>query len=376
MTVHDFDRPAASLTIDGSPRSIGLDVVRAVALIGVIGMNYVGGLMTPGRDLGFWGRVFDPYTGALSTRFAATFVLVAGVGVTLLTERARVSNDRELIRGARLRLARRGLLLYLVGYVLDFTWPGTILFYYGAYFLLATLLFRLATRWLVIIGLGAGVIGTSVATWTTWKRERFERVDWLGFDRIESIQDLVVRTFLDYTHPVFPWIAFLCAGMIIGRHFSTVSAWRRKVAAIAVSVVIVLYVVTTLLDRTSSRDGVIVGHLTSMQTYDRSLVYLGSTLGIAVVAFLIVTTLSERWSSTSLVAHFQRAGQLTLSLYLLHVLAFVVAVDWFGWIGAESLSTALWFAGGFWIVGLAIASWWHHRIGRGPAEVVYRVFGG
>lgn len=376
MTVHDFDRPAASLTIGGSPRLAALDVVRGLALIGVVAMNYVGALVRPGIDRGFWGRVFDPYTGPLSTRFAATFVLVAGIGVTLLTERARRSDDPDEIRRARLRLARRGLLLYLVGYVLDFTWPGTILFYYGAYFLLATVLFRLATRWLVAIGLGAGVIASSVATWAAWKRDRFEPVTWLGFDRIESIQDLVVRTFLDYTHPIFPWIAFLCAGMIVGRHLSTLATWRWRVASISAVAVILIYAVASVLDRTSSRDGVIVAHLTSLQTYDRGLLYLGSTLGIAIVAFLVISAIAERWSSTSLVAHLQRAGQLSLSLYLLHVLAYSLAVNQFGWIGGGSLSTALWFAGGFWLVGLAVASWWHHRIGRGPAEAVYRVFGG
>jgi uncharacterized membrane protein YeiB len=376
MTVHDFDRPAASLTTSGTPRLVALDVVRAVALIGVVAMNYVGAMVRPGLDRGFWGRVFDPYTGPLSTRFAATFVLVAGIGVTLLTERARRSDDPEEIRRARLRLARRGLLLYLVGYVLDFTWPGTILFYYGAYFLLATVLFRLATRWLVVIGISAGVTASSIATWTAWKRDRFEPVTWLGFDRIESIQDLVVRTFLDYTHPIFPWIAFLCAGMIVGRHLSTLATWRWRVASISAAVVVLIYAVATVLDRTSSRDGVIVAHLTSLQTYDRGLPYLASTLGIAIVAFLAISAIAERWSSTSLVVHLQRAGQLTLTLYLLHVLTFSLAVNQFGWIGGDSLSTALWFAGGFWLVGLAAASWWHHRIGRGPAEAVYRVFGG
>jgi uncharacterized membrane protein YeiB len=376
MTGLEFDRPAASPTTSGTPRLVALDVARAVALVGVVAMNYVGALVRPGLDRGFWGRVFDPFTGPLSTRFAATFVLVAGIGITLLTERARRSDDPDEIRRARLRLARRGLLLYLVGYVLDFTWPGTILFFYGAYFLLATVLFRLATRWLVVIGVGAGVIASSVGTWTAWKRERFEPVTWLNFSRIDSIQDLVVRTFLDYTHPVFPWIAFLCAGMIIGRHLSTLSAWRWRVASIAATVVVVVYVVATVLDRTSSRDGVIVHHLTSLQTYDRGLLYLASTLGIAIVAFLVISAIAERHASASLTVHLQRAGQLSLTLYLLHVLAYSMAVNQFGWIGGGSLSTALLFAGGFWVAGLTMASWWHHRIGRGPAEAVYRVFGG
>ena len=41
---------------------------------------------------------FDPWNGPLSTRFAATFVLVAGVGVTLLTRRSRRSGDAAAVR--------------------------------------------------------------------------------------------------------------------------------------------------------------------------------------------------------------------------------------------------------------------------------------
>ena len=75
-------------------RYVGPDVVRALALIGVVVMNYHGYLiLLGGRNdhSTMWGRFFDPWTGPLSTRFAATFVLVAGVGVTLLTNGVRLA---------------------------------------------------------------------------------------------------------------------------------------------------------------------------------------------------------------------------------------------------------------------------------------------
>lgn len=371
-----FDRPASTPTSSGKPRLVGLDVARAVALIGVVAMNYAGSLVIPGTDRRFWGRVFDPYTGVLSTRFAAAFVVVAGIGVSLLTERARLGGDSHDVSRARLRLARRGLLLYGVGYFLDFTWPGTIIFFYGAYFVIAALLVRVATRWLVIIGVGAGIVATTVATWSSWRWQRGEPVRWLNVADVDSLQDLAVRTFLDYTHPVLPWIAFLCAGMIIGRHLDTIDVWRRSVLAASAGATVAIYLVATILDRTSSRDGTIVKSLTSLQTYDRSLSYLVSTLAIAVFAVLVTMWLAERYSTSSITISFHRAGQLSLSLYLLHILVFSMFVNWFGWIDGGSLSTALVFAGGYWVVGIAVASWWHHRIGPGPAETLYRAFGG
>ncbi|MEY3033800.1 MAG: hypothetical protein RLZ86_422, partial [Actinomycetota bacterium] len=91
-----------------------------------------------------------------------------------------------------------------------------------------------------------------------WRWDRGDPVRWLNVDEVDSLQDLAVRTFLDYTHPVLPWIAFLCAGMIIGRHLATMNSWRRPVLVASAGVVVVVYAIVTVLDRTSSRDGVLV----------------------------------------------------------------------------------------------------------------------
>ena len=69
-------------------RLIELDVLLAVAQIGVCVMNYHGYLLNRSGDqaaTGFFDRVFDPWQGPLSTRFAAVFVTVAGMGVALMS---------------------------------------------------------------------------------------------------------------------------------------------------------------------------------------------------------------------------------------------------------------------------------------------------
>src|SRR6476661_9152287 len=96
-----LNRPSAERVID-------LDVTRAIALIGVAVMNYHGYLINLGGSVGksTINRFFDPWMGPLSTRFAATFVLVAGMGVTLLTRRS--IGDPAAVRRRRLTLVRRG----------------------------------------------------------------------------------------------------------------------------------------------------------------------------------------------------------------------------------------------------------------------------
>ena len=52
----------------------------------------------------------------------------------------------------RWRLARRGVLLYVLGLLLEVIWPGTIILYYGPMFVLAAVIFTLRSRWIIAIG--------------------------------------------------------------------------------------------------------------------------------------------------------------------------------------------------------------------------------
>jgi hypothetical protein len=146
------DGAAPTTATVATARLPGPDVTRAVALIGVVVMNYHGylngGGAAAGRDASFAQALFDPWSGVLATRFAATFVLVAGVGVTLLTNRSRLGGDRAAISADRWRLVRRGVLLYGVGFLLNWIWSGTIIFFYGALFVVAAMIFTLRSRWI------------------------------------------------------------------------------------------------------------------------------------------------------------------------------------------------------------------------------------
>ena len=210
-------------------RLVGPDVTRAVALIGVVVMNYHGYLngsaaaAQPGDQ---WAaQLFDPWTGVLSTRFASTFMLVAGVGVALLTERAAAADragapSSHALDADRWRLVRRGTLLYGFGFVLDWIWPGTILFYYGAAFVIAALIVPLRSRWIASIGATAALAAAALNWWAVARGERGESPAWLlspGTLETRSPRGLVLDTFVNGTHPMLPWLAFMCAGIVLGR---------------------------------------------------------------------------------------------------------------------------------------------------------------
>jgi uncharacterized membrane protein YeiB len=360
-------------------RLVGPDVTRAVALVGVVVMNYHGYLngsdAAAQRGDPFFTRLFDPWHGVLSTRFAATFVLVAGVGVSLLTERSRRSGDRTAIGVDRWKLVRRGVLLYAFGFVLDWIWPGTILVYYGAFFVAAAALFTLRTRWLVVVGTVAALTAAGVQWWAAVRQADGHSVDWLlAPDTLgaRSPRGLLFDTFLDGTHPLLPWLAFLCAGMVLGRSVRTLP--HLRLAAIGLSITLFTYLVNHVGTSGHAADRVRVQVLAT-SPFERGLLYTLGTLGTAVAAFCIISWLAERTADTGATQLLQRAGQMTLSIYVAHVLVFNLMVDWLGAVGG-GLGSALLFALAFWTLAVPTASMWRRFAGQGPLERVYRRFGG
>lgn len=346
----------------------GPDVVRAVALIGVVVMNYHGYLILrdPTGDVGSgWSaEVFDPFDGPLATRFAATFVLVAGVGVTLLTRSAQ--GDPALVRDMRWRLVRRGLLLYVAGLLLDEIWRGTIIVYYGAMFVLAAAIFTWRSRWIITVGLAAAVAGAALRLWRFDRSRSGESTEWLTSPDPNSVRSYVFDLLVNGTHPLLPWFAFMCAGIVLGRVLAT-NWWRPAAAGAGVMLVTAAWV----LSASASTDTQVIA--LSVVPWDRGLLYTASSLGTALIAYAVIDWFAERFPTAT--DPLRRAGQMSLTLYLLHIVVFNLVVDWLGWIEPSGLDTALMFAATFWVAAIVFAVVWQRRFERGPAEYVYRAFG-
>ena len=350
-------------------------------MIGVVVMNYHGYLILRSegpRRTGWLEEVFDPWDGPLSTRFAATFVLVAGVGVTLMTTRSvdarrhaatadQTAGARESIRAMRWRLARRGLLLYVTGLLLDEIWPGTILPYYGAMFMLAAAMFTWRSRWLIVLGSTAAIGGSSVRLWRYERSRDGISTRWLTDPEAGSIRDHVFGVFVNGTHPLLPWLALFCAGMVLGRVLRT-TWWRSAAIGAGIGLVGFGWLVSSRAS-TAFEDVAL-----SVNPLDRGIAYAASALGTALIAYAIVDWLATLYPVAT--DPLRRAGQMTLSLYIAHVLVFNLVVDWLGWFEPAGVEVALAVALGFWIIGIVAAVAWQRRYGVGPAERVYRAIGG
>ncbi|MDO8363742.1 MAG: DUF418 domain-containing protein [Actinomycetota bacterium] len=363
--------PASSATAL-TPRIVDLDVIRAVALIGVCVMNYHGYLIHRGAKAtptNVVERFFDPWTGPLSTRFAATFVTVAGMGITLLTRRSTASRDRAAISADRWKLARRGVLLFAFGYFLDWVWPGTILFYYGAFFVAGAVLFTLRSRWLALIGAAAAAAAAGLQWWVLQRTTEGRPPYWLVYGNATTTQsprDLLLDTFVRGTHPLLPWLVFLCMGMVLGRLLPFTPQLRQRLAGIGMICLALGYLLRHVLT--------IHPMLRSTAPFDRGALYTLTTVGSTLMAVCLIGWITQRTAGSELTQGLAATGRTTLSLYMAHVLVFNLLVDWLEWVHPGTLTTALVFAGVFWMFAVLAATAWQLWRGIGPLEWVYRRF--
>ena len=325
----------------------------------------------------FAERVFNPLSGILTTRFAATFVLVAGMSIALLVQSAMQSGNAELIRSAQMKLARRGLFLYALGAAVQWIWPGTILFYYGAFLLIAAVMCTWSNRSLIAVSVISIAVSTGLSAWRGYQFFQGNFTQWLS-PAPNSPRNLLIRTFVDYTHPVFPWITFICAGIILGRNLERLTQLRTRIMLWSGVALFATFVIRTFVmpDSLSSQSDYVLQRALSTNNHEHSVLHVTSTLAVALLAFCTISLITDSRTTSRAVAFFARTGQMTLSIYLAHVLVFNLVVNWLNWVQPTGLDTALVLSLSFYIVAVPVSSLYFRRFGIGPGERVYRAFGG
>ena len=362
-------------------RISSLDVTRAIALVGVVMMNYHAYL---NKDKAFYPphpsfaeRIFNPLSGILTTRFAATFVLIAGMSIALLVQSAMQSGNVELTRSAQMKLARRGLFLYAAGAAVQWIWPGTILFYYGAFLLISAVICTWSNRLLVAVSVASIAVSTGLSAWRGYQFFEGNFTQWLS-PAPNTPRNLLIRTFVDYTHPVFPWITFICAGIILGRSLERLTQFRTHIMLWSGVSLLVTFLIRTFAmpDSITAQSDYVLQRALSTNNHDHSVLHVTSTLAVALLVFCCISFIIDSRVNSRAVTFLARTGQMTLSIYLAHVLVFNLVVNWLNWVRPTGLDTALVLSLAFYVVAVPASSLYFRRFGIGPCERVYRAFGG
>ena len=346
----------------GTGRLIGVDAARALALIGMMSVH-----LLPGTDPD--GSASTAYL-ISSGRASALFAVLAGVGLALANGATTPPTGKVRLAAAA-GIFGRAAVLGLIGLFLGDLDSGVavILVNYAFLFVFAAAFIGMSARTLWVMALLWAVIVPAIAFGLRlWIPDSTGSVP--GFVELFDPVVFLGEVLLNGYYPVLPWIAYLLAGMAVGRsdlRSRRAAGWllgggvMLALAAKLISGALLAFFAPVGLENPGQFFGSTPTdswwYLAVATPHSGTTLDLLHTIGtsLAVLGACLLLAAAGRW----LVAWLAAAGGMTLSLYSTHVLALTA-----GW-GLDDRPTLLvWHAAAAIVIGLL----WRTFVGRGPLE--------
>ncbi|MBU1227486.1 MAG: DUF1624 domain-containing protein [Actinobacteria bacterium] len=360
-------------------RIAGFDLARAVAVAGMVAVDFKVAMFAERRGPGWLQQA----AGLLDGRAAAMFVILAGVGASLMTASARGDGDLAALEGARQRMLRRAGFLLIVGYLFVPIWPADILHCYAFYIGIGAFLLAASDRALWLWAALAAALFCGLYSFAGYW-DQLDVVD-LNYRGLWTPVGLVRNLLFNGWHPVLPWVGLFLVGMWLGRRDvrSAATRWRIIVAAALVAgaaeaVAAFNPIVFDIVATGPSTLGVVAGRraLLAAEPLPPGPIYLLAAGGTAIVVILLCVGIGSRWPAARPVRWGAATGELALTIYVGHVLVGMGTLGAMGRLGSQTLSFALGAAAVFIAAAAAFAVIWRRFRRRGPVESLMRLIAG
>ena len=339
----------------GRGRIGGIDLARALAIIGMLAVH-----VGPTRLDDLAGRLYALPHG----RASVLFVLVAGVGVSLLA-----ASRTRTAAAARWRLAWRAALLLPLGLLLQDLdhRVAVILPTYATLFVLAIVVLRLHDRMLLALVLALSFLGPVVfLIGSTAYPEAFARssVAWS-----DPAADTVIGVILG-PYPLPVWAAPFLLGIWLGRqHLRSRSVRLALVLGGAAAAVLVPAAATLLAGAIGEADSPPTWHaLLQGAPHSQMPPWLIGSLGSA--ALVLGASLFVADALPRLSAPLVAMGQLALTVYVGHLLALHA---WSDVLRSGEVGEAVLIVLAFTAAAALLAVLWQRAFRRGPLEALLDV---
>ncbi len=343
-------------------RILGYDVARALAILGMVVVNFkiVMGAETGPAALRWAAGLFEG-------RAAAVFVVLAGVGLSLLSAKGRIHQNAQQIHHDQWVLRKRALFLFGVGLLFAPIWPPDILHFYGVYLLIGSFLLAAPNRrlwwWALCFTLGFVALLLVLDYEAGWDWETLTYVDFW------SVRGMLRHLFFNGFHPVFPWTSFLLVGLWLGRQDVVNPRLRRRLLVWSLLVAGVVEAFSFLLSHLFSGD---LALLWTTHPLPPTPFYIAASTATAVAVIMLCLEITMRYDNAGWLQPVVATGQLALTLYVAHVILGMGFLELLGRLENQSIQFALCAALVFWLLAMLFAHYWRKRFQRGPLEWVMR----
>jgi uncharacterized membrane protein YeiB len=356
----DHDRvPAGS----SSRRIIGYDLARAFAIFAMM-VDHCAQALGPTQPTGWGGALLALIDG----RPTAIFVILAGVGVTLLNRRQTPAEIRSV-------LLRRGAFLLAIGFINQAIWIGDVLRLFGVTMMIAGFLVVLSRR--ALLATAIAVVLTFPALWLCFNYD--ERWNWDTYDYrgLWTLAGALRNLFFDGLRPVIPWAGLLILGMWIGRLDTTRASVRRRMLLWGVG----LTAATETFSRVALKIWLAHPGNVSEDTI-RSIcetasmpplpIFVLTVVGTALIAISIALMAGHYWHETRVTRALADTGQMALTWYLFHIAVGALWIYKRGWHTAGTVANGILVGAVFFAILVVVSAIWKRDHKYGPMEWVLR----
>lgn len=357
--------------LDSMPRIAGYDLARALAIFGMMIINFNDNMSDcPSSEWFSW------LTDILRGRATAAFIILAGVGLSLLSHRARIKNNTADIIDNRNTLLRRAAFLFIIGLLYGHIWwPADILHFYGIYIAIGAFLLTVSDRCLWL--LASAFVATSVTLMLLFNYGGgwdFETVTYIDFWTPEG---MIRHLLFNGYYPVFPFAAFLMVGIWVGRQDIHNPALRRRILLASVATVCMAEGVSWLLFDyflmiSYKMDTSVIFFLIRTEPDPSMPLYILSAGGTGLIVIIFSIMLTERFAAARWLKPFISVGQLSLTIYLAHVIIGMDSMEMLGMLENRPQYFAVENAMICYAGCLLFAFIWKKRFDHGPLEWVMR----
>jgi uncharacterized protein len=343
----------------------GYDVARSLAILGMVVVHFSLVMAADPKSPRALAIVLEWLDG----RAAATFMMLAGVGMTLLARKAIASDDKHRLATLQRTLMLRGIALFALGCVNLTVWTGDILRVYGLTFLIAPWFLQASTRTLLVIAaaFGLGFLGSFVVFDfdTNW--------DWetMTYHHLWTPEGWFRNLFYDGFRSVFPWSGLIFAGMALGRVDLREPATNRAILLGAMSALVLTEVVSGVAVNLAERSGW-DPEMAKACFGTESMPALPLFLSAAVSTAVVVITAAVRWGESRGLGPIADAGRLALTWYLAHIVLGLGTVLALEQESRHMLGTAMLTGLAFYAAAVIASTLWLRGFHNGPLESLLR----
>lgn len=352
-------------------RIIGYDLARALSLLGMVLINFWV-MMEDTISIPQWlVSTFDLIQG----RAAATFVVLAGAGISLMSRDALLDNDAAAITKNRYKILKRGLFLFMLGMLNGSIWRADILHFYGIYFLIGICLLTVPTRRLLQLSIIPVAVSSLFILAIDFDRGlAFKTETYSAFWKSAA---MVWDIFFDGLYPVFPWAAFLILGMWLGRQRLADPVLRKKVLITGIGVVAFAECISRavfLLSAPGSSlfDPDVLLMWFAIEPWDPMPLFMLSAGGSALIVVSSSISFAQKWGNRRWILPFLSVGQLSLTLYIAHIVVGSIVLKGMKGLDLEPHLFPIWGTISFYSGAVLFSNVWKRHFVRGPLEGLMR----